>query len=231
MTKQFVAYYRVSTKRQGRSGLGIEAQEQSVAILVANQGAKLIGSFKEHESGKQDRNRPELHKAIAMVKRRKAVLVIARLDRLSRNAAFLLNLRDSGIEFRCCDMPEADATTVGFMAIMAEHTGRLISRNTKEALAAAKRRGVRLGNRKGVNTFGAAGQEKGSRNGASATRQKALEAAEGFRDLIQDIRREGITSASGIARHLNEKGETTPRGKAWNPMQVIRTMDRLGLHG
>jgi DNA invertase Pin-like site-specific DNA recombinase len=140
-----VAHYRVSTAQQGKSGLGLEAQQEAVGRFAAGSGDRLLSQFTEVESGRLS-DRPQLLAAIAECRRKKARLVIAKLDRLARNAAFLLTLRDSGVDFVAADMPNADRLTVGIVAIFAEHERDMISKRTKEALAAAKARGVKLGN-------------------------------------------------------------------------------------
>src|SRR4029434_1020853 len=143
MAEQFVAYYRVSTDRQGRSGLGLEAQQAAVREYLGAKGP--LTEFTEIETGKRN-DRPELKQALALCRKRKARLVIAKLDRLSRNLAFIATLMDSGVEFVAVDMPEANKLTVHILAAMAEHEREQISKRTKDALAAAKRRGKRLGN-------------------------------------------------------------------------------------
>jgi DNA invertase Pin-like site-specific DNA recombinase len=148
-SQRFVAYERVSTKRQGASGLGLEAQRKAIDDFVASRGAEVIARFTEVESGKLA-DRPELGKALHLAKVTGAVLLIAKLDRLSRNAAFLLTLRDSGVRFVAADMPEANDLTVGIMALVAEQEREAITRRTKEALAAARARGVKLGNPNGA---------------------------------------------------------------------------------
>ena len=142
---RIIGYERVSTARQGASGLGIEAQRQAIDGFVAQRGATLIARFTEVESGRNP-DRPELGKALHLAKVTGATLVIAKLDRLSRNAAFLLTLRDSGVRFAAVDLPEANDLTVGIMALVAQAEREAISRRTKEALAVARSRGVRLGN-------------------------------------------------------------------------------------
>ena len=143
--QKFVAYERVSTARQGKSGLGLEAQRKAIDEFTAARGATLVGRFTEVETGRRN-DRPELDKALTLAKLTASTLVIAKLDRLSRNAAFLLTLRDSGVRFLAVDMPEANDLTVGIMALVAQQEREAISRRTKEALAAAKARGVKLGN-------------------------------------------------------------------------------------
>ena len=136
-SQRFVAYERVSTKRQGTSGLGLEAQRKAIDDLAVSRGAEVIARFTEVESGKRA-DRPELAKALHLAKVTGATLLIAKLDRLSRNAAFLLTLRDSGVRFVAADMPEANDLTVGIMALVAEQEREAISRRTREALAATK---------------------------------------------------------------------------------------------
>ena len=142
---RYIAYYRVSTQRQGDSGLGLEAQQHAVTDFLNGGKWCLLGSFTEVESGKVD-ERPELAKALAACRVKNATLVIAKLDRLSRNAHFLLGLRDAGVHFICADMPEATEFTIGILALVAQHEREAISKRTREALQAAKRRGVKLGN-------------------------------------------------------------------------------------
>jgi len=145
MIGKFVAYYRVSTTKQGINGLGMDAQRDAVARYLNGGNWKLIAEFAEVESGKRD-NRQEMERAIALSREEGATLLIAKLDRLARNAAFLLNLRDSGVDFIATDMPHADKFTVGIMALVAEKEREMISQRTKDGLAAAKRRGTKLGN-------------------------------------------------------------------------------------
>ena len=146
---RIIGYERVSTARQGASGLGIEAQRQAIDGFVAQRGATLIARFTEVESGRNP-DRPELQKALHLAKVTGATLVIAKLDRLSRNAAFLLTLRDSGVRFAAVDLPEANDLTVGIMALVAQAEREAISKRTKEALAVARSRGVKLGNPNGA---------------------------------------------------------------------------------
>jgi DNA invertase Pin-like site-specific DNA recombinase len=154
---RIIGYERVSTARQGASGLGIEAQRQAIDGFIAQRGGKLIARFTEVESGRNP-DRPELGKALHLAKVTGATLVIAKLDRLSRNAAFLLTLRDSGVRFAAVDLPEANDLTVGIMALVAQQEREAISRRTKEALAVARSRGVRLGNPNGAAALRRAGK-------------------------------------------------------------------------
>lgn len=225
MTKA-VAYYRVSTARQGASGLGLEAQRAAVEALCAARGWELIAPpFQEIESGKRA-DRPELAKALERTKLTGARLVIAKLDRLSRNAAFLLTLRDSGVEFVAADMPDVNNFTVNIMALVAQEEREAISRRTKEALAAAKARGQRLGNPNGAAAFKRAG--KGTGAALAAIRADADAHASQLRPVIARLREQGVASLGGIAASLNAEGILTPRGGRWHASSVRNVLARLG---
>ena len=142
---KFVAYFRVSTDRQGKSGLGLEAQREAVLAYLDGGSWQLVGEFTEVESGKRS-DRPQLAAALVACKKHKAKLVIAKLDRLSRNLAFIATLMDSGVEFVAVDNPHANKLTVHILAAVAQHEREMIAQRTKDALAAAKARGVKLGN-------------------------------------------------------------------------------------
>ena len=141
--EQYIAYYRVSTQKQGNSGLGLEAQRSDVSRFV-ERGGTLIADYQDIESGKKN-DRPNLIKAIEECKKRNATLLIAKLDRLSRNASFIFTLHDSKIKFVCCDMPDANSITIGIMAVLAQDERERTSQRTKAALAELKRKGVKLG--------------------------------------------------------------------------------------
>ena len=181
----------VSTDRQGQSGLGLEAQQSSVERFIASKGedARLLASFIEVESGKKD-NRPELLKALELAKSRKATLIIAKLDRLSRKAAFLLNLRDSGCDFEALDCPQMNTLTLGVMAVFAQHEREVISARTKAALQAAKARGVKLGGPLGAAAFG-------DKRGLNKTTVAANEARKGQAqekvELIKQFHADGLS--------------------------------------
>lgn len=224
MTKA-VAYYRVSTARQGASGLGLDAQRAAVEALCAARGWELIAPpFQEIESGKRS-DRPELLKALQQAKLTGARLVIAKLDRLSRNAAFLLTLKDSGVEFVAADMPDANNLTVGIMALVAQQEREAISRRTKEALEAAKARGQRLGNPNGAAAFRRAG--KGNTAALVAVRAKAGEHADRLRPVVCRLHANGVTSLGGIAAALNGEGMLTPRGGRWHASSARNLLARL----
>jgi len=220
-----VAYYRVSTAAQGRSGLGLEAQQAAVRDYCQRTGGKLLHEFTEVESGK-DNHRPKLAEALSLCRLTGATLLIAKLDRLSRNAAFLLTLRDSGTSFVAVDMPEANSVTVGIMAVIAEEERRAISARTKAALAAAKARGVKLGNPNGAAALRKAGT--GPKAGTQAAQRNADRRAEEVAGVIAEIEAGGTVSLAGIAKALNERHIRTPRGGAWQAVSVQRVKARLG---
>ncbi|MBI2480737.1 MAG: recombinase family protein [Planctomycetia bacterium] len=220
-----IAYYRVSTKRQGRSGLGLEAQQAAVAEYARQHNAKVLASYTEVETGKRS-DRPELAKAIAHAKRTRATLVVAKLDRLARNVALTFKLMDSGVDFVCCDNPHANRLTIHILAAVAEDEARRISERTKAALAAAKRRGTKLG---GTNpncrNLTKAGRKRGSKAGGLAVRRQADEACEDMKEFFTAMR--PALSHQQIADVLNMKGELTRRGKPWTDVAVIRACKRL----
>lgn len=220
-----VAYYRVSTAAQGRSGLGLEAQQAAVREHCRQKGLTILGELTEVESGSHS-DRPELAAALNLSRLTGATLVIAKLDRLSRNAAFLLTLRDAGTDFVAVDNPNANAITVGIMAVVAEDERRAISERTKAALGAAKARGVRLGNPNGAAALRRAG--KGTVAALEAVRGNAQRRSEGLAATVAEIRSEGAATLSAVARALNERQIRTPRGGLWHATSVQRLEARLG---
>ena len=221
---RLVAYERVSTARQGRSGLGLEAQQNAIEEFSTSRGAQVIGRFTEVESGRKA-DRPELAKALTLAKLTGATLVIAKLDRLSRNAAFLLTLPDSGVRFLAVDMPEANDLTVGIMALVAQQEREAISRRTREALAAARARGVRLGNPNGAAALRRAG--KGGEALRAAVGRNADAFAEELAPVIASVRAEGVMSLRAIATVLNDRGMLTRRGKRWHVSNVRNLLARV----
>lgn len=219
---KFVSYLRVSTSRQGRSGLGLEAQREAVRQFVALRGGKLIGpEFVEVESGKRN-DRPQLDKALKRCRATGATLVVAKLDRLSRNAAFLFSLRDSEVQFVAADMPDANTMTVGVMSVVAQHEREAISQRTKAALAAAKARGQVLGcPSNGVENIAAY-----SAKAIAAKRVKAAEGAERVRDVFEALEPEQL-SLNAMAKRLNDDSVTTSRGGKWTATAVKRTIALL----
>lgn len=220
--KKFVAYLRVSTARQGKSGLGIEAQREAVTGFVKHQGGKLLSpEFVEVETGRMNA-RPELARALARCRATAATLVVAKLDRLSRNAAFLMTLRDSGVEFVAADLPEANTMTIGVMALVAQHEAEMISARTKAALAAAKARGKRLGGlRKGAGNI-AAYQSEGVKAAAAQAAKRLGDVA----DDLGKLRGEGL-SLTTIAHRLNESDVRSTGGGTWTATAVRRALARL----
>ena len=225
---KFVAYERVSTARQGRSGLGLDAQRKAIDDFAASRRADVIGRFTEIESGGKDA-RPKLAEALNQARLTGATLVIAKLDRLSRNAVFLLTLRDSGVRFLAVDMPEANDLTVGIMALVAQQEREAISRRTKEALAAAKARGVKLG-----NPNGAAALKRAGKGGVALRRTVSANADQFAHDLhavVLDIRAQGHETLRAMACELNRRGILTRRGGRWHVSSVsnlIRRIDHVG---
>jgi DNA invertase Pin-like site-specific DNA recombinase len=211
-----INYYRVSTAKQGRSGLGLEAQRAAIAAFCAARGCETLGEYTEQESGKRD-DRPELAKALHHAKVTGSTLLIAKLDRLSRNAAFLLTLRDSGVAFVAADMPDANNITIGIMALVAQQEREAISKRTREALAAAKARGQKLGNPLGAAAFGA---QKDNAAAVQAIKSKARAFALDVMPVIEAIRSGGHTSLRAIAAELNNRRIATARGGKWAAQAV-----------
>lgn len=215
---RYIAYYRVSTERQGRSGLGLEAQQAAVAAFLAGNGGPPVAEFIEVESGRKA-DRPQLARAMEACRLYGAVLLIAKLDRLARNAAFLLSLRDAGIEFRACDLPEANRLVVGIMALVAKHEAEMISARTKAALAAAKARGKMLGGFRG-HVPSDADRELA----AEMRRQRADTHAARVRPMIEELRAGGALSLRQLAAGLNLRGVPSPAGGAWHANTVRRVV-------
>lgn len=212
---KFVAYFRVSTQKQGVNGLGMDAQRETVRQFLSN-GGELVGEFVEVETGKGANalaKRPQLAAALALCKKTGAKLLIAKLDRLARNVHFVSGLMESKVKFVACDMPEANDLTIHVMAAFAEHEAKRISQRTKEGLAAAKARGVVLG---------AAGPENLRRN--VLERQKAaLSKAENLKPLLTALKSQGLSLRS-IVGALNASGVTTAQGGSWSLVQLQRVL-------
>jgi DNA invertase Pin-like site-specific DNA recombinase len=209
---QYVSYLRVSTQRQGHSGLGIEAQRTAVQHYLAQNGGVLLQEFVEVESG-SSKTRPLLVKSISLCRSSKAVLLIAKLDRLARNVAFVSSLMESGVEFVAADAPYANRLMIHILAAFAEHERTLISERTKAALAAARDRGVLLG----VN----------GRRLAMLHKQEAALFAETLRDQIDDARRAGAATLQQLCTRLNTAGARTRQGASWRPSTIQRVVGRL----
>lgn len=221
-TGKFVAYYRVSTDRQGQSGLGLEAQQEAVKVFLNGGKWSLIGEFTEVESGTRKRlkDRPMLESALALCRKQKATLVVAKLDRLARDVHFISGLLNSNVKFICADMPEADRTFLQMMSVFAEYEANRISITTKAALGSLKRKGVKLGSPK---------PEIGSKAGVKRIKDKADNYADKVGPIVQDIiKKTGAQTLRDIAEVLSAKGVLTPRGNAeWFPSQVANLLKRI----
>lgn len=218
---KYITYCRVSTKRQGDSGLGLDAQRKAVADYLNGGSWTVCGEFVEVESGKSDLNRPQLQRAIAACRIYSARLLIAKFDRLSRDAHFLLGLEKSGIEFVACDNPHANRLTVGIMALVADEERRAISSRTKAALAAAKARGVVLGGNRGA-VLTAEAKAKGNAVRSAKAQGRAVD----LLPVISEIREVGAATLQAVADALNDRGIPTARGGKWSPVQVARVEAR-----
>jgi DNA invertase Pin-like site-specific DNA recombinase len=219
---KWISYLRVSTGRQGKSGLGLEAQRKSVDDFLNGGRWKLIKEFVEVESGKRA-DRPQLEAALAACRIHGAKLVIAKLDRLSRDAHFLLGLDKAGVDFVAADMPNANRLTVGIMAMVAEEERRMISARTKAALAAAKARGTKLGGDRGAKPTA-----KMRKRSAAVRQQRASARADDIGPTIAEVQAGGATSLRAIAAGLNDRGIPTARGAGeWTATQVQRVLARL----
>lgn len=226
---KIISYIRVSTKVQGESGLGLEAQRAAVASFAGERQTKTLTEYREVESGKR-KDRPELAKALAHCRRSKATLVVAKLDRLARNMAFMSALMDSGVDFVCCDMPHANRFTIHILAAVAEHEAVMISDRTKAALAAAKARGVKLGSArpghwKGREDRRLAGTRLAAKAAAESHRRRAREAYADLLPVIGTMRTKG-QSLQKIADWLNTMGYTTRRDRQWTSTQVLRVLHK-----
>ncbi|MGI4764280.1 MAG: recombinase family protein [Janthinobacterium lividum] len=236
---KFVSYLRVSTAKQGASGLGLNAQRAAVAGFLNGGRWSVIREVVEVESGKRA-DRPKLAEALALCRLHGAVLLVAKLDRLSRNAAFLFNLRDAGVRFIAADMPEANEMTVGIMAVVAEGERKAISKRTTEALAVAKvrlanlteeERADRIAQGKAVKLgavrwdhLQAGGADRGRVVSIASRRARASSRAADLAPIIAELRAEGSTTLAAVAEGLNVRGIPAARGGVWTPMQVSRVL-------
>jgi DNA invertase Pin-like site-specific DNA recombinase len=222
-TGRYVSYLRVSTQKQGASGLGLEAQRQAVEDYLNGGRWKLIEEFVEVESGKNS-DRKELQNALRACRLHNATLLVAKLDRLARNAYFLLGLQQSGVDFVACDMPAANKLTVGILAMVAEEEARMISARTKAALRAAKARGVRLGNPRNLSHRA---RRKGAGSSSVVRTERAAQRAQDLAPTLAEIQAEGVTSLRQLAAGLNARGIPAPRRGEWSAVQVGRVLARL----
>jgi DNA invertase Pin-like site-specific DNA recombinase len=230
-TGKFVSYLRVSTDKQGHSGLGIEAQRAAVTDYLNGGRWKLLQEYLEVESGKRS-DRPQLQAALAHCRATGATLVVAKLDRLARNVAFISALMESGVEFVAVDMPMANRLTVHVLAAVAEHEREMISQRTKAALAAAKARGSwisksgrlvdRLGNPNGARALRGCGNVAAT---AALSASADAHAAQ-VRPVIEAVRGEGFSSLHAISDELNRRGILTARGGKWYATTVRNTLAR-----
>ncbi|WP_267421952.1 recombinase family protein [Methylobacterium sp. GC_Met_2] len=237
---RFIAYYRVSTARQGRSGLGLEAQREAVRSYLNGGAWSLVAEVTEVESGKRN-DRPKLAEALRLCRLHKATLIIAKLDRLARNVAFVSSLMDSGVEFTAVDFPQANRLTVHILAAVAEHEAKAISERTRSALArkrewydkldeAAKDALIAAGKRTrlgGDGSYLATASERGRLEGLRVRQAKATSRAQDLAGIIAAIRAEGAVSLRDIAEGLNQRGIPTAKGGAWAAVQVSRVLAKL----
>lgn len=235
-TGKYISYLRVSTEKQGRSGLGLEAQRRAVEDFLNGGRWKLVEEYVEVETGKKA-DRPQLQAALNHAKLTGATLVVAKLDRLSRNAHFLTGLQEGGVPFVCADMPEANEMVIGIMVQIAQWEGKMISERTKAALASVKehikkdkkykaRSGKdikRLGNPNGAQCLRGIGNDAA----VEVIKAKAANRAEGLRPTIEALQSDGVTSTRGIANALNEKGILSGRGGQWHASTVSALLKRL----
>ena len=221
MGGRFVIYYRVSTAQQGRSGLGLEAQRETVMRFLNGGNHEVVGEYTEVESGGKN-DRPELLKAIRDCRLKDARLIVAKLDRLSRDLRFITTLQATEVKFTVAEMPDATELTVHIYAAMAQHERKLISRRTKDALAAVKARGVKLGN----PCLQRGEQIPGSGAPAYANDERIAKADTFAKDMAAIIKSMGGGSLRDIAKALNDAGYRTARGKAWQATSVKRVLDR-----
>lgn len=221
MQNNYIAYYRVSRESQGKSGLGLDGQKEAVRHY-SREGARILASFTEVESGKND-HRPQLRAAMEATRRTGAVLLIAKLDRLSRDVAFIANLMKSDVKFIACDMPDAEPFRLHIEAAFAEEERRRISARTKTALKAAKAKGVTLGGFRGyVPTV------DDRAKAMAKQRERAIQRASSLLPTIGELQAGGIKTFAGIARALNDKGIATVRGGRWQAVQVQRLLATAG---
>jgi DNA invertase Pin-like site-specific DNA recombinase len=214
--QKWVCYFRVSTNKQGESGLGLDAQRDSVTRFIADKGGVIVAELVEIESAKKANNRPELNKALQLCRKKRATLVIAKLDRLSRSVFFLSGLLESNVPFVAADQPTKDRFMLHLQAAFAEEESRRISIRTKEALAAAKRRGVKIG---------ATGRVLAERHKALAFRR-----ARALRPVFDELRRGGILKPVAITNALNARGVPPPSGTGqWHRATVHRLLQRLAI--
>lgn len=223
---KFVTYFRVSTAQQSRSGLGLEAQRAAVEAYAERTGATVLAGYTEIESG-DDAQRPQLQRALAHCQLSGARLLVAKLDRLTRDVGFLAALQRAGVvSFLSADMPEAGEVETQLMTVLAGSELRKIRERTRVALQAAKARGVTLGKPENLSN-----QLEGSKRGNAVKSAKAAERADKLTPWIEEARGAGVTSTRGLAAWLNERSIRAPRGGEWSAAQVARVLARTGATG
>ena len=220
-TRRYITYFRVSTTRQGRSGLGLEAQQQAVDVFLRGHGELIIESFTEIESGRRN-DRPQLAAALDACRRHQAALLIAKLDRLARNVHFISGLMESGVEFIAVDMPEANRLTIHILAAVAEHEREMISQRTKDALYAAKARGTKLGS---------PNPKKGAAIRSQVLQDKADRLAARVLPVIRELQTEGVTSHKALAKVLNARGIPPANKRKWYGTTVKNLLHRKSMNG
>lgn len=213
-----IAYLRVSSRNQKLDGLGIESQRKTVRDYCERAGLEIIATYTEQESGRK-RTRKELQRAIQQSQQDNARLIVAALDRLARDAGFLYQLRDAGVDFVCCDYPQLSPLMLGVLGAIAEDTAARIRGNIRNALAAAKRRGTRLGRPGNMSP-------EQRKLGAAARRDSARDAYRAVANYAALMRRNGMT-LSAIAAQLTADGHRTVQGRAFHPMTVARILSRV----
>jgi DNA invertase Pin-like site-specific DNA recombinase len=230
---KFVSYLRVSTAKQGRSGLGLEAQRAAITDYLNGGRWKLLAEYVEVETGKKD-DRPKLQEALHYAKVTGATLVVAKLDRLSRNVEFIARLQNSKVKFICADLPELNEMTIGILAVVAQHERKVIGERTRAAMRAAKKRPEyekrkasgdgkkKFGNPAGAKAFG----EISNDAAVEAIKSKADKYARDIMIIINDIKAGGVTTLQGIADELNERGMNTARNGQWYPTTVRNLLQR-----
>jgi DNA invertase Pin-like site-specific DNA recombinase len=228
---KFISYLRVSTDKQGRSGLGVEAQRAAVDSYLNGGRWTLVAEYVETESGRRS-DRPELAKALAHAKTIGATVAFAKLDRLTRNVDLLRSLVASDVNLVFCDLPHVPPGAMGRflltqMASVAELEAGLISERTKAALAAAKARGVKLGNPNGARAL--KNKQVGNKQAVAAVKANAEYRAANLKGIIDDLRSQGVKSIRNIAAELNARDILTPRERLWHPTSVARLIHRLGI--
>jgi DNA invertase Pin-like site-specific DNA recombinase len=226
-TRAFVPYLRVSTDKQGRSGLGLEAQQAAIDAFIGQGDTLIFPPFVEVESGR-NADRPKLREALARCRKTGATLLIAKLDRLARSVRFISTLMEEGVPFVACDMPNATPFMLHVYAAVGEEEARAISRRTKAALAAAKARGVKLGGDRGYRPETPPDWRKGVPAASEARSRKADHAAHAVLPAIEEARRTGAESLHQLAGALNAAGVKTATGAGWTATGVRRVLIRVG---